>query len=416
MGADLQAAISMRLPILLVVLCVASAACAQDTAAVWAGLRAGGHVALVRHAGTVGGAGDPPGFRLDDCATQRNLTLKGRGEARRLGELFRIQEVPVGKVLSSQWCRCIETITLMGLGTPELAPTFNNAFTFRDRVDELTAGARALISGLGWPRHAGGGDARREHPAADRHYAGGGRRGGREARSLRVSAKLRVLGRIQVPSCQSSVAEQETVMPSEFNYVRRRMLAASALAMTADWSSTTHTPGNSCQRRRNATTVTSRRCGRPRGLYFKPSSPQRADLVEPNNKGRLVDLNGQVLTRSCRPVARALVDLWHCDEWGEYDNKAFRYRGHLFTDGEGRYRFRTILPALYPGRTRHYHVKVQAPDRPVLTTQLYFPADEAANRRDGLFRRELLDARGRRRRRARRALRLRGRCAVSERP
>jgi protocatechuate 3,4-dioxygenase beta subunit len=124
------------------------------------------------------------------------------------------------------------------------------------------------------------------------------------------------------------------------------------------------------------------------GPYFKPSSPQRADLVEPETKARLVEINGQVLTRSCRPVERALVDLWHADERGEYDNAGFRYRGHLFTDGEGRYRFRTILPALYPGRTRHYHIKVQAPERPVLTTQLYFP-DEPANRRDGLFRRDL---------------------------
>ena len=56
--------------------------------------------------------------------------------------------------------------------------------------------------------------------------------------------------------------------------------------------------------------------------------------------------------------------------------------------GEGRYQFRTIMPALYVGRTRHYHVKVQAPERPVLTTQLYFP-DEPANRRDGLFRPDL---------------------------
>jgi Protocatechuate 3,4-dioxygenase beta subunit len=55
----------------------------------------------------------------------------------------------------------------------------------------------------------------------------------------------------------------------------------------------------------------------------------------------------------------------------------------------GAYRFRTILPALYPGRTRHYHVKVQAPQQPVLTTQLYFP-DEPGNSRDGLFRRELV--------------------------
>src|ERR1700732_704728 len=125
------------------------------------------------------------------------------------------------------------------------------------------------------------------------------------------------------------------------------------------------------------------------GPYFKPSSPQRADLVEPETKARLVEINGQVLTRSCHPVERAVVDLWHADERGEYDNAGFRYRGHLFTDGEGRYRFRTILPALYPGRTRHYHIKVQAPERPVLTTQLYFP-DEPTNRRDGLFRRDLV--------------------------
>jgi protocatechuate 3,4-dioxygenase beta subunit len=126
------------------------------------------------------------------------------------------------------------------------------------------------------------------------------------------------------------------------------------------------------------------------GPFFKPQSPRRADLVEPDTKGRLFDLTGRVLTRSCRPVSGALVDLWHADEAGEYDNRGFRYRGHVFADGEGRYRFRTVVPGLYSGRTRHYHVKVQAPARPVLTTQLYFPGDEAANRRDRLFRRELL--------------------------
>ena len=109
------------------------------------------------------------------------------------------------------------------------------------------------------------------------------------------------------------------------------------------------------------------------GPYFKPSSPQRADLVEPDTRAQLVEINGQVLTRSCRPVDQVLLDLWHADEHGEYDNRGFRYRGHVFTDGQGRYHFRTIMPAIYPGRTRHYHVKVQAPERPVLTTQLYFP-------------------------------------------
>jgi protocatechuate 3,4-dioxygenase beta subunit len=125
------------------------------------------------------------------------------------------------------------------------------------------------------------------------------------------------------------------------------------------------------------------------GPFFKPRSPQRADLRESGTGARVVELSGLVLSRNCKPVAGALVDLWHADENGDYDERGDRYRGHQFTDAEGRYRFRTIQPAVYPGRTRHYHVKVQAPSRPVLTTQLYFPG-EAGNGRDGLFRRELL--------------------------
>jgi protocatechuate 3,4-dioxygenase beta subunit len=96
-----------------------------------------------------------------------------------------------------------------------------------------------------------------------------------------------------------------------------------------------------------------------------------------------------VLTRSCRPVANALVDLWQADDGGEYDNKGFCLRGHVFTDAQGRYSFRTIMPGLYPGRTRHYHVKVQAPSRPVLITQFYFP-DEARNRTGAFFHGELV--------------------------
>ena len=176
-------------------------------------------------------------------------------------------------------------------------------------------------------------------------------------------------------------------MPESFT--RRRLLAASALA-AGGWGFAVDealaqelAPTPQCHDGDPPTVRQSE------GPFFRPSSPQRADLVEPASKARLVEVGGQVLTRGCRPVARALLDLWHCDEAGEYDNKGFRYRGHVFTDGEGRYRFRTILPALYPGRTRHYHVKVQAPNRPVLTTQLYFPG-EAGNARDRLFRRGLL--------------------------
>jgi protocatechuate 3,4-dioxygenase beta subunit len=120
------------------------------------------------------------------------------------------------------------------------------------------------------------------------------------------------------------------------------------------------------------------------GPFFKPKSPLRSDLREPGLAGRPVELSGVVLARSCRPVANALVDLWHADDGGEYDNRGFRLRGHVFTDAQGRYAFRTIVPGLYPGRTRHFHVKVQAPKRPLLTTQFYFP-DEPQNRRDEFF-------------------------------
>jgi protocatechuate 3,4-dioxygenase beta subunit len=125
------------------------------------------------------------------------------------------------------------------------------------------------------------------------------------------------------------------------------------------------------------------------GPFFKPRSPQRSDLREPGKSAKAVELAGLVLTRRCKPVAGALVDLWHADEKGDYDNRGFRYRGHQFTDANGAFRFRTIEPAVYPGRTRHYHVKVQPKGGRILTTQLYFPG-EAANARDGLFRKELL--------------------------
>jgi protocatechuate 3,4-dioxygenase beta subunit len=125
------------------------------------------------------------------------------------------------------------------------------------------------------------------------------------------------------------------------------------------------------------------------GPFFKPRSPHRFDLRESGIAGRPVELLGQVLTRTCRPVANALVDLWHADSNGNYDKKGFHLRGHVYTDAQGCYAFRTIMPGLYPGRTRHYHVKVQAPNRPVLTTQFYFP-NERANRTDDFFHRELV--------------------------
>jgi phosphohistidine phosphatase SixA len=92
----------------------------------WALLRQGGQVVMIRHA-TAPGGGDPPGFTVDDCATQRNLGDEGREEARGIGEAFRTRGVPVGRVLSSQWCRCLETARL-AFGRVAPWPALNSYF------------------------------------------------------------------------------------------------------------------------------------------------------------------------------------------------------------------------------------------------------------------------------------------------
>jgi protocatechuate 3,4-dioxygenase beta subunit len=125
------------------------------------------------------------------------------------------------------------------------------------------------------------------------------------------------------------------------------------------------------------------------GPYFTPDSPRRASLLEAGMGGQRLVIAGSVLATDCRPVEGALLDFWQADDAGQYDNQGYRLRGHQFSDARGAWRLETVLPGLYSGRTRHIHVKVQAPDRPVLTTQLYFPG-EPGNDRDGIFSPELL--------------------------
>lgn len=125
------------------------------------------------------------------------------------------------------------------------------------------------------------------------------------------------------------------------------------------------------------------------GPFYKPKSPERALLWGPGIGGTRIVLAGQVVSRTCTPLSRALLDFWHADEEGDYDNVGFRFRGHQYTDGNGRYRLETVVPGEYGFRTRHFHVKVQAPNSRILTTQLYFPG-EPRNKRDFLFRPELL--------------------------
>jgi protocatechuate 3,4-dioxygenase beta subunit len=120
------------------------------------------------------------------------------------------------------------------------------------------------------------------------------------------------------------------------------------------------------------------------GPFFTPNSPERTSLLEPGMPGTKLVVTGYVYATDCRPVAKALLDFWQANDAGEYDNVGYTLRGHQFAADDGRYELTTIVPGLYTGRTRHIHVKVQAPNQPVLTTQLYFP-NEPANQTDGIF-------------------------------
>lgn len=131
------------------------------------------------------------------------------------------------------------------------------------------------------------------------------------------------------------------------------------------------------------------------GPFYTPRSPRRRSLLGAGVSGTTLVLAGRVLGTDCRPLARALLDFWQCDARGVYDNVGYRLRGHQLTDAQGRWRLTTVVPGIYPGRTRHIHVKARRPGGEVLTTQLYFPG-ERQNRVDGIFVPELLVRRLRR--------------------
>lgn len=116
-----------------------------DTEAAWAALRAGTAVALMRHADAPG-IGDPAGYRLEDCSTQRNLSERGKAQAAAVGALFRSNHIAIATIISSPWCRCLETARLMEVGPVSVDPAFSNAFVLTDQRDELKRRGSAVIS------------------------------------------------------------------------------------------------------------------------------------------------------------------------------------------------------------------------------------------------------------------------------
>ena len=86
-----------------------------------------GHVLFIRHA-LAPGSGDPSHFKVEDCQTQRNLSAAGREQAREIGARLRYAKLQISAILTSQWCRCKDTATEMGLGPVSSAPGLNSFY------------------------------------------------------------------------------------------------------------------------------------------------------------------------------------------------------------------------------------------------------------------------------------------------
>ena len=134
---------TLLMSLLLSITGVAFAQTVDDGTAAWTALRNGG-IALIRHA-TAPGTGDPAGFALGRCETQRNLDAVGRAEAVRIGAAFRAQGVAVGRVLASQWCRTRETADLAFPSRVSAEPIFNSFYDNAANDPRQTAAASTLL-------------------------------------------------------------------------------------------------------------------------------------------------------------------------------------------------------------------------------------------------------------------------------
>lgn len=110
-------------------------------------LAGGGHVLLMRHA-EAPGVGDPPGFRLADCDTQRNLSPAGRAQARAAGLWLRSQGLQRARVWSSPWCRCLDTARLLDYGEVTVEPSLSSFFGDAERGPQQRQALQAFVARL----------------------------------------------------------------------------------------------------------------------------------------------------------------------------------------------------------------------------------------------------------------------------
>tara|TARA_A100000164_G_C21719397_1_gene682105 strand:+ start:238 stop:792 length:555 start_codon:yes stop_codon:yes gene_type:complete len=122
----------------------------------------------------------------------------------------------------------------------------------------------------------------------------------------------------------------------------------------------------------------------PAGPFFKINSPKISNFVKKDSDIKKIKLMGKIMNSRCIPIHNAIIDFWHCDSKGIYDNENFLFRGHQETSKSGKYFLETLFPGIYPGRTPHIHVKITTSKGVKLVTQLYF-INHPLNINDPLF-------------------------------
>ncbi|MFI6155255.1 carbohydrate-binding protein [Kitasatospora sp. NPDC051170] len=187
-----------------------------------------------------------------------------------------------------------------------------------------------------------------------------------------------------MPPSEDGMISRKTVLKAAAVIGAAPMLIGGGVALARDSAGSGEAPGLTpqCHDHDDPT------IDQTEGPYFKPNSPLRSSMAN-DGPGTRLSVSGYVFGSACRGISGVLLDFWQADDNGDYDNSGYTFRGHQFTDANGAYRLDTIVPGLYPGRTRHIHVKVQAPGRGILTTQLYFPG-EPRNNTDTIYDARLL--------------------------
>ncbi len=111
------------------------------------------------------------------------------------------------------------------------------------------------------------------------------------------------------------------------------------------------------------------------GPFYKEGAPTRERLIEPNEAGVPLLVAGRVFNTEGEPLTNAVIEVFHSDNDGNYDQEGFRHRARVPVRAQGDYWYETIIPGQYGGRAQHVHYVITAPGHKQLVTQLYFETD-----------------------------------------